>query len=213
VLDITDTSNFITSVDVYREYVDFTQKSAEIYWEPILGSTMSNLIIGCGCSQCGGTGCTACELTTQDGCVHVRDVDTGFVVPVPASYDADQEVWIKQNATVCREPDIVKLWYYAGDLDQRYLRGTSCDPLSKSWAQTIAWLATARLERAPCACSNVVALFEDLRREINFTPSDGGSYVTSYRQIDNPFGTRKGEIIAFNRCSKLVRRIRKGAAV
>ncbi len=60
-IDISTVANYVTSVDVYREYTDFTQASTEFYWET-------------SCELCGGAGCSACSLSTQDGCFHVRAV-------------------------------------------------------------------------------------------------------------------------------------------
>jgi hypothetical protein len=197
-VDFTDAANLVTNVDVYREYTDFTERSAQFYWEN------EDNFIGETCSSCSGAGCAACELTTQDGCIHVRDVDKGIVVPVAATYDDDDAEWEEQTWTDCREPDQVKIWYYAGDLDNRYLGGHTCDPLSNFWAQTIAWLATARIERPFCACPNVQALANDLRTDMAFITEN--SYLMSERALDNPFGTRKGEVQAWRRISKFVRK-------
>jgi hypothetical protein len=197
--DFTDNAtNCVANVDVYREYTDFTERSAQFYWEN------EDNFIGETCSSCSGDGCAACELTTQDGCIHVRDVDKGIVVPVAATYDDDDAEWEEQTWTDCREPDQVKIWYYAGDLDNRYLGGHTCDPLSHFWAQTIAWLATARIERPFCACPNVQALANDLRTDMAFITEN--SYLMSERALDNPFGTRKGEVQAWRRISKFVRK-------
>lgn len=141
---------YVNAVDVYREFVDTTEPSAQFFWEP----KVRNIIPGF-CTSCDGAGCPTCSLTTQDGCLYPRDVDQGIAVPVPAEYDEDEEVWTEQSYTECRAPDQVKLWYYAGDLSRLYLQSTTptsvvrrrCDPLSDYWAKMIAHLATARLER------------------------------------------------------------------
>lgn len=206
-IDISTTANYVTSVEVYREYTDFTQASAEFFWE----KQPTNLIPVV-CSVCGGAGCAACELTTQDGCLHVRDVDTGLVAPVPATYSANDAAWAEACWTGCREPDMVNLWYYAGDLDQRYLRGVWCDGLPDAFAQAIAWIATARLEREFCSCGNLRALQNDLRTDLAF--SDGqGNYQVTADQLDNPFGTRKGEVMAWRRVGRLARPVPSVAVV
>lgn len=198
------TASYVSSVDVYREYTDFTVDSAEFYWEP---GPFSGF-----CTSCGGSGCVACTLTAQGGCVHIRDSFRGFVVPTPSGYDADEDAWVDEAWTECREPDQVKIWYYAGELDDRFLQGYSCEPLSDFLAHPIAWLATARLERPLCACNNVFTLSQDLRKDLAFS-GESGSYQVSEEDLANPFGTRKGEIMAWKRISSLTEQIGAVAAV
>ena len=188
-IDITTTANYLTSVDVYHEYVDTTEASAEFIWEPPPSCT------------CGGVGCAACDLSTQDGCAHVRDFNAGIIVPVPATYNEDEATWATADWGLCREPDAVRVSYYAGNVDRLFLSGRSLDPLSDYWAHTIAWMATARLERPFCSCANLAALQEDLRQNLASTrlPSGAGQYVTR-DVLSSPFGTLKGEVRAWQRC-------------
>jgi hypothetical protein len=206
-LDLT-ASIYVSTVDVYREYTDFSQASAEFSWEPEPGSGLAFP-----CPSCGGGGCLACENTIQTGCLHVRDVERGILVPTPGTYDDDEDTWQGASWTDCREPDTVKLWYRAGELDERYLRGETCEELSDYLAQAIAWLATARLERNICACNNAHALAADLRRDLAFTPSDGGSFILSDEDLANPFGTKKGEVMCWKRISKLTPQLGVGVSV
>lgn len=81
------TSSLVQSVNVYRVYNDPTEVSAMFLWEP---TPCDSLLEGF-CTS--ATGCTSCELTEQDGCLHVRDSHLGFVVPAPATYDADEDTW------------------------------------------------------------------------------------------------------------------------
>lgn len=202
-LDLATSGNFVSTVDVYREYTDFTVKSAEFSWEP----KPLNSLVNTFCTSCGGSGCPACTNTTQDGCLHVRNVDRGILVPAPATYDEDNAQWGQDEWTECREPDTAKIWYRAGDLDERYLREDSCDPLSLYYAQAIAYMATARLERDICGCQNVRSMFIDLQRDLRFTNEDSASFFVSEDEVNNPFGTRKGEVMAWRRLSKLTERI------
>lgn len=192
-VDISTTANFVTSVDVYREYNDPTETSATFFWEPTPNA-------GVFCVSCGGTGCIACQLTTQDGCIHVRDVENGIVVPQPATYSADDAAWSQVAYSVCRDPDMVRLYYYAGDQDNRYLSGQSCEALSNYWAHAIAWLATARLDSDPCSCGNVQSLTNHLREDL--AKNTEISYQIGFDLLDNPFGTRRGAIQAWQRVYK-----------
>lgn len=207
-IDWTQAANLVTTVDVYREFNDTTQVSAQMFWEPL---PQGLCIIPTVCS-CGGTGCIACALTTQNGCLHVRDAAAGVVVPQIATYDTDDAQWESVCATTCRNPDFVKLWYYAGLLDTNFLASNTNDPLSHWWAQTIAWLATARLERPFCSCANVTSLAQQLRTNLALIGSDS-SFVVSESDLGNPFGMRAGEIMAWRRVRKLAKKRGKVAVV
>lgn len=204
-IDIEAAASYVTTVDIYREYTDFTQASATLYWEPAPNLALYNSgIVGVCCNACGGVGCPACQLTTQDGCIHVRDVELGWAVPAAASYDSDNAQWVSSNLTVCRDPDLIKVWYYAGDLSQEYQRGLSCDPLSHWWAEAITWLAVARTVNPFCTCNNSLTLVQEWQRDLSFTGSrELGSFSISPADLDNPFGTRKGEVMAWRRVGRM----------
>jgi hypothetical protein len=192
-LDIDD-DIYIDTVDVYREYTDYSQHSVEFFWEPRVDTSV--------CATCGGSGCVACQLTVQCGCLHVRDVHRGIAVPQPASWNATDADWDNDTFTLCYEPDQVKVWYYAGDMSDDYVNGRTVDPLKRSFAEAIAWMATARLERNFCACGNLTALATNLRRDLTLISRDS-TYAVPDKVLDNPFGTRKGEVDAWRRISRL----------
>ena len=157
--------NVVSSVDVYREYNDTTRVSAQYIWES----------------------------ATQDGCFNIKDAAIGIVVPFVATYDETEGSWTPSVPSVSYAPNMVKLWYYAGDTE----------PLSDFWAVTIAWLATARLERPLCTCGVSERLFKDLMTDYAANTREA-SRTLSFEIINNPFGTRGGEIRAWRRVSKLV---------
>ena len=76
----------------------------------------------------------------------------------------------------------------------------------------IAWLATARLERPFCSCDNVVDLVKQLRTDLALVGGPLG-YNTTLEQLNNPFGTRLGEIRAWQRVSKFARRRARVAVI
>lgn len=192
------TASYVQEVDIYREYTDNTAVSARFFWEPDDG------YVYVGCSQCGSTGCASCGYTTQDGCLLVRDVENGFVVPSPATYNSSTGQWDTNSFTVCRDPDRVLTWFQAGDMDEAFLNGNSCDPLSDFFARIIAWIATARLERPFCHCGNVTALAESWREDLAYQGDK--SYLLDFGLLDAPFGTRRGEMQAFKTLSMLGKR-------
>jgi hypothetical protein len=197
-----DDAVYVATVDVYREYNDPTAVSAVFFWEPDPGS-----VIG-GCECCGGTGCTHCQLTTQDGCAHIRDAELGVLAPAPGTY-ADG-AWGSDEWAVCRDPDQIKLYYYCGDLSWLNLGGRRCDGLSDQWARIIARMAVARLHRPICACGSAGALIDYLQVDLA-APTREQSYNMNFNDLDNPFGTRRGELEAWHYVTRLVRNSQAGA--
>lgn len=208
-VDVSTVANYVTSVDVYLEYLNDIVISSQFYWEP---QPRSIAPLTGYCTQCSGEGCPACEFTTQDGCLHVRDANLGIVVPQPATYDSDNTSWYQNTYVYDRDPDFVKIWYQAGLLDNDYLKGQTLDPLSLFWAQAIAWLTTARLERPFCSCANVMSLCDKMRQDLAFTGTDT-AYQISESDIGNPLGTKRGEILCWKRISKFADQVPSGCAL
>jgi hypothetical protein len=199
-IDITTTANYVTAVDVYREYNDFTATAATMFWEPLPHS-----LIVVVCPSCAGLGCPACSLASQTGCLHVRDTEMGAAVAVPGTYNATTGQWEAANYAECRDPDEISVYYYAGNIDNEWRRDTGCEMLSNYWAHAIAWMATARLERQLCSCTNVTALAEQLREDLALNTA-GRSHNMDFNLLGNPFGTRRGEIQAWLRVRKFGKR-------
>jgi len=200
-VDISSTSNYVTSVDIYRVYVDNTAVSARFFWERD-GS----------CNSCGGAGCDACSLLYQDGCATVGNVELGVIVPVPAEYDSDEAVWTALNFTYGREPDQVRLSYLAGEMSQKYISGASCDPLKSVYAKAIAYMATARISKPACSCPDLADNFEAMRLDLSLL-EDGGSHLVTPELLNNPFGPRRGEVMAWNLLGKISREERVEVAI
>jgi hypothetical protein len=208
-IDLTDTANLVTAgstVDVYYEDTSTTLSSALFYWE-ILPS-------GGYCSNCGTSGgCTTCQMDTIDGCAIVRDADAGMVSVAPVIWDTVNLGWAETSWAQSREPENVKVWYRAGQINPRYLRGLSCEQLGEDMAKTIAYLATARLERPFAGNNNTQALCLQMQRDMSRSPSGGDTFMISDDVMNNPFGTKGGEVYAYKKIKKLVQQIARAAIV
>ena len=200
-IDVSDITNYETSVDIYREYTDLSQASSQFIWE--------NDLIGI-CATCGGTGCEDCTPVTQDGCLTIRKYEAGMVTPFPADYTDGS--WTATTWTECREPENVKLWYYSGIVANDYTQSRSYDPLSLEFAKAIAWLATARLDRPLCGCGNIEMISRELQTDVTMREPKGAAYYVTPDGMTSPFGTKIGEIKAWRIVSKLAKR-RLGVAV
>jgi hypothetical protein len=193
-IDISNAANLVTTVDVYREYVDTTVASVQLLWE--------NYNVQC---TCGGSGCDACSPIEQDGCANIRDGFYGIISPLPASYSGGE--WSVEALEGCREPDRLKVWYYAGEQSQKYLQGRTCEPLSDYWARIIAFLAVSRLEHEVCSCDNVRALSRKLREDVGRTQEGEATFIFATPElVENPFGSRMGEVMAWRAVTRINKR-------
>lgn len=210
-LNIEDATIFVTSseIEVRREYNDTTAVTAEFFWEPTPWDMTSG---SWPCTNCGGAGCEACQLITQNGCLHIRDAVNGWVVAMPATYDAADQEWDYACLSVCRDPDQVKMWYYAGDISQKRLSGLNCELMDDRMEEAIAYMATARLEREFCSGANTTGLARKLRTDMAVN-SGGVSFQVSPQDLDNPFGSRYGEILAWRYVQHLEDHHIQGVAV
>jgi hypothetical protein len=202
-IDISTTAYYVTSVEIYREYANSIVAAASLIWE--------NQEVDC--AVCGGTGCEACGYVTQDACMAIRDHEMGIVVPSPATYSADTGLWTSVAFAATREPDRLKLWYRAGSTSREWIASRSVNPLSYEAAKTIAHLATARFERALCGCSNVHDLSEKLRLDVVRNEGREGMFFSTVDLVNNPFGTKYGEVEAWRFCTKVSDRVPSYAVI
>jgi len=187
-IEVSSTSNFVTTVDIYREYNDTTQPSAVFEWESP-------------CVACSGSGCVACSTPTQNGCATRRD--GRMLAPQPASYADGQ--WTSQAWTGGREPDRVKLYYYAGERSPEYLSGFTRLPVRRMFSKAASYMVVARSAHDLCECGNVSDLTSWLREDVTRL-SEGPTFFTQPETSTNPFGTKRGEVLAWQMVSRLVDR-------
>lgn len=138
---------------------------------------------------------TACAWATQTGCMRHKNKRTGQVTVQPATYNATTGTYASAAFNQNIEPNRVALYYYSGFQDQT---ARNCDELSYWWAWNIAVLASARLNKDVCSCSNVQTRLNSWREDmalINIVRS----YNINPADLSNPFGTRLGEIQVWNR--------------
>ena len=200
-IDISDVTNFVTSIEVYREYNNNASASSQFIWENDLSST---------CTSCGGIGCEDCTPATQDGCLTIRNYELGIVTPFPAEYSNGS--WLASTWTECREPDNIKLWYYSGLVSNEYIQHRSYDPLPHEFAMAIAWLASSRRDSPLCGCGNAQSIASSLQVDMALANRGESSYYLTPDALNSPFGTRVGEVKAWKLISKFANH-RLGVAV
>lgn len=190
VLDADDATSYETTVDVYRVYNDQTTQ-VEFLWES---------------PQCCGT-CVACQLGTQNGCMHFRDPRLGFLVPAPATWNTETSQWDGAIWTACREPDQVRLWYYSGYQDHKFPRPKA--ELTPFWKMAISYYAASKFDRPSCGCDNVNQFIQKWRADIAFASEQSGSFTMTSEMASNKLGTTMGALYAYRAIQKNGVRINK----
>lgn len=202
-VDGTVDANFLTAVDVFRVYND-PSTQATLQWSPPY------------CASCGGGGCAVCGYVVQDGCLTLygdpRHSDVGFW---PGTWDAATETFAGALWAGGRAPDIARLSYYSGWRDKSLAQPLI--QMDRRLARCVAIMAAARMRRSPTdyASRRFYELYsQDMAYEA------GGEQISRYRLplgshklslLENPFGTRRGEIEAWQIINTLGLNIGVGA--
>lgn len=180
--------NFEATVDVYRVYND-PQSQLTMLWEP-------DTYGACGCCA---DDCAVCTLGAQTGCMHIRDTRLGFFAYTGAEWSSEASTFSASAFAICREPDRMRLWYKAGNKwetnDPRKRVSHDVDPY---WEKAIAYLSITLLAREVCACNNTEHFIDYWREDLARNGSNV-SYQNERQQIENPFGTMRGAVYAWQR--------------
>jgi len=182
-IDATDDHNYESTVDVYRVYND-PQTQVLFMWENSTGEYMCN-------------SCNACEYGTQSGCFHIRDERLGFVVPVPATWNSDDESFTTAYWSVCRDPDQIKAWYYSGYQDLNLERPKA--DMAPYWEYAIAYYAASKLDRPVCGCSNVQQFIDKWRLDAMANDREDVTLNITPELLANKLGATMGAIYAYKR--------------
>lgn len=176
--------SFLTEVDIYRVFND-PQSQASLLWEP-LGSSCS----------CNGGGCESCAYASQTACVIARgDPENAILAYHPATWDSDEEQFDATRLALDRTPDLVRLWYLAGNKDNT--QECPLVTMEPYWARIVARYATAIIPKEPCGCTE--SDFERWQEDLSYlTGADQlNAYQLAPRELSNPFGTRRGAVEAW----------------
>lgn len=201
-IDLSQIDNLVTSVTVYRVWNDTTQPASAAYRG------------GGYCGLCNGSGCAVCTTYSQEGCLIVIDPHIGIVQPQPASYSSDLHTW-QFSSPSYQLPFSMHFWYYAGAQSDEFLQGYSDIPISNYLAQSISYLAAARLDKPFCQCGNVEKTLKEMRRDLSLSGNDSDAVRIPFDSIvyKNPFGSRVGEVKAWHRVNSLIGNAIWGAAI
>lgn len=177
-------ASFVTTVDVYRTYND-PQRQVQFLWEPR------------GCSDCSGTGCSACSYQVQYGCLSGRENPRlGIAAYHPATWNAETLAFDSTSWAGSQQPDMVRLWYYSGW--EAKGRGCLTRRMDPKFERIVAYYAAALLDRPVCSCNNVQAFIEQYQADYATSITEKGKRLNQ-DEFTNPFGTRFGQLSAWRK--------------
>lgn len=181
-----DDANFLSLIDVYRKYNDPSQQ-IQMLWSP-----------GTDC-VCAGEGCASCTHATQYGCFLVREPRLGIIIPNPATWNVDDLSWSGTSFADFRAPDQARLWYYAGiNINQNMI---------PEWERAITYLALSMLDRPLCACRPLESFVAHWKEDLSYrqsSQSQSSSFNLSRKWLDNPIGTTRGALYAWQLIRKMM---------
>lgn len=202
-LEATTAANFATTVDLYRRTTNTdgattTTSQAVIIWETPPGDGCC-----CGCSDVStaysGSPYDSAAVANAVARVGLRNARLGLVMPAESAYDSTTGVWSSLDWSICRPPDRVLIRYYAGyPLD-------STGQMDQKWRTIVARLAAAELTRPICGCTDAnhaLAYWQfDLARTSGSNDEAYGAVSTE--DLENPLGTRRGQVYAWKQIKHL----------
>lgn len=202
-LDPDTSANYVTTVDIYRCYINpngltIDDAQATLLWETT----------PCDGWWCCGLPSNVTFTTSQFdpaavgkavARVGIHDAELGRVIPAAAIYNATTGIWSSSGwEMLWHEPDRVLVRYQAGEALQ------SNGQLAPRWQTIIARLAAAELGGRICACDAANA--EMYQWQFDLSRAAGANseqYSIAPEDLRNPFGTRRGQVYAWQQVKRL----------
>lgn len=208
-IDPTDSANFVTTLSAYQRTTDpngelVTNSQAVLLWDtdPCHGWW-------CMCGDCTGVTYDPADSSGDPAAVGkavaragMQNPRMGEVIPASAVRNATSGIWYDQWACT-RNPDRVLVRSYAGyPLDAN-------GEVSRKFQTIVTRLAAAELGRPICGCAE--ANRELYRWQFDLARAAGANdeqYSIGSADLDNPFGTRRGQAWAWKQVRNL--RLQRG---
>lgn len=196
-LDPATTTNFVTTLDVVRRYTQTTGTGTDTSQAVLIWETSPNLSFAF-CCGCDGNTPAIVDNETDPAShweaiarVGIRDAELGFLTPGAAVFDTVNSVWKSTAWGLCRPPDRITVRYLAGEA---LVNGEMRSDLQR----VVARLACAESAGRITACDT--ANREFYRWQFDHARAAGANdeqYSISPGDLDNPFGTRAGQVYAW----------------
>lgn len=201
-IDPTDATKFITTVDVYirKAYAagQLTSDSqAVLTWETPPYPSWAACCVSSS-SVYGSNAQDPSSIATAIARCGIRDAEAGLVIPAASTYDSTTQSWGAVNWNIARPPDRVTVRYLSGDA---LIDGE----MNKKWQTIVARLAAAELDNRICACDTANRSL--YRWQFDLARTGGAndeSYSISPEDLNNPLGTKRGQVYAWKQVQDLV---------
>lgn len=183
-IDQSDATAFLTSVDVYRRYLDTSQQAQHVY--------VTEGLTDCLYPPCNETCQTACVVVARDD-----DRRNGIVKAPAATHSAGG--WTYQCYLENQYPDHVRTWYLAGAWKRlnNWMEADLLRTNHPAMALAIVRLANTLLPEAPCLCNKTVTRWRRDREEMDINTVDAAMAMSA-------FGTAmRGAIFAWSVVKRL----------
>lgn len=194
-LDPDTLSNFISTVSVYTRTTnpngtDISNAQAKMVWETLPFPSC--------CNDATDDSTDPAAEGYAVGRVGVRNAKLGIVTPAQGTYNADTQLW--SGATSCWNwrPDRVLVRYNAGyplDVDGQ---------VNKKLRNAVTDLAIASMPERACACDVANKVLHHLQWDLARTANGVEQYGTTFQQLNNIFGTRRGQVQAWRNVKRFV---------
>lgn len=129
--------------------------------------------------------------------VGIRDARHGLITPAQAAYDATSGVWSSLDWNVCRQPDRVTVRYLAG-----FPLGSD-GLMQEPYRTIVARLAAAELARNVCGCEQANRALYYWQFDLSQTARGDELFGISQENLNNPLGTRRGQVYAWKAIQNL----------
>ena len=166
-------ANFLDTTDVYRVYNDVSQQVQFIWETP-----------------------DAVGFSVQTGAMLVKDGRLGFITVQPASWSTTDEEYTYECFDLGRRPNRIIVNYRSG-----WMYKSSYIKMEPIWERAITYLALASLDRPLCGCKTLEAFTQYWKESLAQRVSTQGrstSFQLSKRVLDNPFGTTRAAMYAYD---------------
>ena len=202
-LDPSEPTNFLPEIEVYRKYIDPTGITVDTSQAKLIWFTRPHPYF-CSCSTCTSNvinnSLDPAAVGSTMGRAGISDSELGIIYFAEAQYSATSGLWCSVNWRQCRPPDNIEVRYEAGE---PLVNGN----MNQRYQKMVARMAAADMPRRLCACD--VANKELHHWQFDIARSAGANDeaygAVSDMDINNPFGTRRGQIYAW----KEIRNLRK----
>ena len=198
------TANFVTTLDIYQRYtgIDGTTvatSQAVLTWETRPCHGWWCCCAGCATDPYSGSPYDPAAVAQAVARVGIRDARTGLLTPAEAAYNTTTGIWSALTTTACDWPDRVTLRYLAG-----YPLGSD-GQMQEPYRTIVARMAAAELAMLLPGCET--SNRELWRWQFDLARSGGANDeqygAVSAADLANPFGTRRGQVAAWNAVTNL----------